>query len=141
MVRRYATVEQLAAYPGGDQIAASDAEALLDDASADVDDMLFGAVYEVDDDGMPTAPEVAAVLARATLAQAVYLDELGDRTGAGRLWQSASIGGVSYTRARSTRSPTAPDYAPRALTILRTAGLISARVTSPRDQGGGWWCG
>lgn len=140
MVRRYATVEQLAAYPGGDQIAASDAEALLDDASADVDDMLVAAVYEVDADGMPTAPEVADVLARATCAQAVYLDELGDRTGAGRLWQSASIGGVSYTRARSTR-PSAPDYSPRALTILRTAGLISARVTSPRDQGGGWWCG
>lgn len=138
MVRRYATVEQLAAYPGGDQIAASDAEALLDDASADVDDMLFGAVYEVDADGMPTAPEVADVLARATCAQAVYLDELGDRTGAGRLWQSASIGSVSYTR--STR-PSAPDYAPRALRILRTAGLISARVTSPRNQGGGWWCG
>ncbi|WDZ91147.1 hypothetical protein [Nocardiopsis sp. HUAS JQ3] len=127
---RYATVEELVGFlPPGEPVP-DDAEGLLDQATEDIDGALLTAVYDVDADGMPTAPAVVAALARATCAQAVWLDESGDRSGAGRQWATASLGGASYGRA-SDGSPGTGDLGPRAARILANAGLLSARVSTP----------
>ncbi|MEE2041278.1 hypothetical protein Q8791_29040 [Nocardiopsis sp. CT-R113] len=120
-MRRYATVEDLGAFLGPAAVVPEDAEQLLDQASEVVDELLLSARYAVDAAGMPTDPDVAEALARATCAQAVYIDDSGDRTGAGSQWSSASLGGASYVRA--TGGPGPMGHAPRAVRILRTAGL------------------
>lgn len=125
-MRRYATPEDLTAYLGPGMPPPEDAEALLADASEDIDRMLLSARYAVDVDGMPTAPHVVEAITRATCAQAVYLDDVGDRSGASGLWDSASLGSASYGRAAGAGGAGAGSgagFGPRALRALQAAGL------------------
>lgn len=111
----------------------SNAERLLARASEAVDRMLIGAVYDVDDDGLPTDADVADALKRATLAQAHYASVVGDETGALSRFSSYSIGGVSATlRADAAGVATSGGFAPNAVDILRVAGLMPSYVTT-------WW--
>jgi hypothetical protein len=92
-----------------------------------VDALLIGAVYPVDDDGMPTDADHIAALRDATCAQVAWFDETGDATGAAEQYQSTSIGALSFTRGYTgAGSVTGPGqrYAPNAVLILRAARLL-----------------
>lgn len=87
-------------------------------ASAAVDDMLLSAVYDVDDDGMPTLPAVIAALAEATCVQAQ--DARAAKAAAA---SSFSIGSLSVTRS-APQTVREEDYrSPRAWRVLQRAGL------------------
>ncbi|MGZ9931963.1 hypothetical protein ACXNSR_19050 [Streptomyces sp. NC-S4] len=121
MARVYATPEQLAMWMPDD-----DAARLLARASADIDDALLTAVYDVDEDGDPTDPEIVTALANASCAQVEYWLASGDDgTGAGARWDSVSIGPVALTGRRpGPRDASGVDLAPRAYRALRAVGLL-----------------
>lgn len=129
MGRVYATPEQLAMWMGR-PAPDDDAARLLARASEDVDDALLTAVYDVDADGDPTDPQVAAALAAAACAQAEFWLASGDDgTGAGSQWDSVSIGPVSLSGRRPGPSPASGlELAPRAYRALRAAGLLSGVI-------------
>ena len=90
-------------------------------ASAAVDDMLLCAVYDVDDDGMPTDTAVIAALKEATCVQAQ--DARAAKAAAAG---SFSIGSVSVTRS-APQTVREEDYrSPRAWAVLQRAGLTGA---------------
>lgn len=126
----YATVDDLTEYlktipvwPG--------AERHLEQASEDIDELLIGAVYEVDADEMPTDPRVKAAIVRATCAQAHYIREGGDETGGRAQYTSVNVGAMGYSRNRlisesKARKPS--KYSDRAMTILKTERLLPVNV-------------
>ncbi|MGK3093777.1 hypothetical protein ACG93S_28785 [Streptomyces sp. WAC01490] len=122
----YATPEQYNARPGARPVPPGEnLAALLARASEDVDDALLTAVYDVDADGMPTDPKVAAVLAAATCAQVEYVTtQGGDDTGAAGQWGSVSIGPVAMSDRKGGPVGSAVDIGPRALRTLTRAGLL-----------------
>ncbi|QKN87595.1 head-to-tail adaptor [Streptomyces phage Vondra] len=123
MGRVYATPEQLSAWTG--QPAPADAERLLARASEDVEDALTAAIYDTDDAGMPTDPDVVQALADATCAQVEYVTaQGGDDTGAAGQWDSVSIGPVSMSGRRGGPVGAAVDIGPRALRTLSRTGLL-----------------
>lgn len=130
----YATVEDFEGYlnPDPDEEAVPvppGATRLLRDASEVLDELLIGAMYATDADGMPTDPDVVDALKRATCAQARYTSELGDETGAKGQYASWSTGGVSVTRAFATAGSNQLNrVAPQAVLILRTEGLLPSYV-------------
>ena len=71
---------------------------LLTDASRALDDALKTAVYDTDDDGMPTNADVAAAFAEAVCAIVEWWGETGDPVGADGGWDSVSAGPVSLSR-------------------------------------------
>ncbi|WP_433234859.1 hypothetical protein [Actinomadura nitritigenes] len=94
----YATAEDLAdflvivpVWPG--------AERHLQQASEDIDDLLIGAVYDVDADQMPTDPKVRDAVKRATYTQAPFIQTSGDETGPKVGFASVNVGGTGYSRA------------------------------------------
>lgn len=100
----------------------------LAEASRAVDEMLRTAIYDVNDDGLPTDTDVAAALRDATCAQAEYARAVLDTNsvGASGIFQSVSIGSVSLGRAG--RAGAEGDKAPapwsaKAWQILQQAGL------------------
>jgi hypothetical protein len=108
---------------------ASITDGLLARASLIVDEVLVGAVYQVDSDEKPTDPKIAAAITAATCAQAQWMDATGDTTGTGDVIavESASIGSVSFsgqhTIAVAARTPSGAEIAPGTLRELRLAGL------------------
>lgn len=123
----YATLSDLTAWLGATPDDTANATRLLTVASRRMDSVLIGAVYDVDDDGLPTDTDVAAVLRDAVCAQVEWWDETGDTsgTGAGGEWSSVSIGKVSLGAGNGVAgTPTGRRYAPEALEILRVAGLL-----------------
>lgn len=127
----YATGEQLGSYlEGGNAAVPSDAARLLDRASELVDDHVVTAVYDVDEQDMPTDPKVIAALADAVCAQVEYWltgDEEDDILGP---LESTSIGGMSQAHGSGQNRVTPMYLAPRAARHLRKAGLLSAYVGS-----------
>lgn len=132
MARIYATRADWLAYEAGSTLAAQipaepEATRKLTRASERIDDLLVTAVYDVDDDDLPTDATVAQALRDATCAQASWWLEIGDETGAASQYQSVSIGSVSlsrgYTGAGSSTGvqQTMSDAAVR---HLRRAGLL-----------------
>lgn len=110
----------LAAPPAG-------ARRALVSASKVVDEMLLTAVYDVDDDDLPTDAAVILALRDATCAQAEYARAAGDANsvGAGAI-SSFSIGPVQVTKgtpAGATRSPLPAHWSPAAYRELSQAGL------------------
>lgn len=83
------------------------------------------AVYDVDDDGLPTDAVVAAALRDATCAQADWWTQHGDDgTGAGADYTSVTAGSISLTRAAGgAGAPRDPRQSPEAFDILSAAGL------------------
>lgn len=87
-------------------------------ASAAVDDMLLTALYDTDDDGMPTDAAVIAALKEATCVQAQ--DARAAKAAAAG---SFSIGSLSVTRS-APQTVREEDYrSPRAWRVLQRAGL------------------
>ncbi|MFD3829729.1 hypothetical protein [Streptomyces sp. NPDC058621] len=125
MGRVYATPEQLAMWMGR-PAPDGDAARLLARASEDVDDALLTAVYDVDDDGDPTDPQIVAALSAAACAQAEFWLASGDDgTGAGARWDSVSIGPVALSGRRDGPGDASGlDLAPRAYRALRAVGLL-----------------
>ncbi|WP_406334353.1 hypothetical protein OG814_11820 [Streptomyces zaomyceticus] len=128
MGRVYATPEQLTEWTG--RPAPADADRILARASEDIDDALLTALYDVDDNGMPTDPDVAQALTDATCAQVEYQQATGDDgTGAASRWDSVSIGPVSLSgRRQGAGTPGEADLADRARRALARAGLLPGVV-------------
>ncbi|MBO2459811.1 hypothetical protein [Actinomadura violacea] len=132
----YATTEDLAdflvtipVWPG--------AERHLRQASEDIDDLLIGAVYDVDTNQMPTDPRIREAVKRATCAQAHFIQTGGDETGAKSGFSSVSVGGVSYSRSSQVTigsGRASQEFSPRTLRILHVEGLLPVR---PRTRSGG----
>ncbi|UOQ58100.1 hypothetical protein MUN78_04440 [Leucobacter allii] len=130
MSRTYATEAELTAYLDPEPAPAGAAR-LLRDASLEVDEMLFTAIYCVDHDGNPTEAPVIEALRDATCAQAEYRAEYGDELEALNQGESIKLGPVSFGGAFSSgpNPKPLPRYAPKALRYLRLAGLIPGSIT------------
>lgn len=89
----------------------SDLLAALRRASRVVDELLITEEYELDDDGAPVDPDIAATLAEATCCQHDYFEETGDPAGAG-----------DYAGVRTNR------HAPEAILALRRGGLLNPSI-------------
>lgn len=128
----YATVGYFEYYLDGESLPPYP-ERKLERASELIDEMLIGAIYEVDADGMPTDPADIDTLRKACCAQAQYTADLGDETGAAGQFVSASAGAVSFSRqiGQSSKSAAQARYAPGAVSILRTAGFLPVAVLQP----------
>jgi hypothetical protein len=126
--KTYATLTDLANFTGYEPEAS--AGRLLVKATARIDTMLIGARYGVDDDGLPTDPDVAAALRDAVCAQVAWWGEQGDTTGSGTAadWGEVTIGRVKLSRNTSgsgfDTQTTARRISAESVEILRVAGLI-----------------
>lgn len=99
---------------------------VLELASDDIDELLTGAWYDVDADGMPTAPDVITALRDACVRQAEWLLDRDDLSGAQSDVQSMTVGGRSLTRRTvGSGAGAAPQFSPRAVVVLRRAGLLA----------------
>lgn len=96
----YATPDDLAAYPGGSAVSASDAPTLLARAHRLLGASLFRFCwYQMGADTLPSNTLVADAFRDAVCAQVVWWDELGDSIGAlGAGYGSVSIGSASLSR-------------------------------------------
>lgn len=126
----YATIVDLVNYLNGEDPPPG-AERLLVRASEVIDDLLIGAVYPVDDDGMPTKPAHVDAFKRAACAQTQFMGAATkageDETGWSSRYTSVAVGSVSYSRAASPAAPgqtVIPEAASQAVSVLRTAGLL-----------------
>lgn len=127
----YATRAQLVAsvYVPSTVTVPADPEAtrLLGRASRRIDTLLLRAVYEVDDNDVPTDTAVAEALREATCAQAAWWLELGDESGAAAQFQTVGVGslnlGRGYTGGGSATGP-AQTTSAAAVEVLQQAGLI-----------------
>lgn len=125
----YATPTQLAEWQGLDDPPANATRALRD-ASLDVDTLLIGAVYDVDEDGAPTDADVALVLQEATCAQATWNPNGHAQTAEDAQKTQVKVDkvSVSYAANPQTGRVVRDRYAPAAVDILRIAGLVPAHV-------------
>jgi hypothetical protein len=124
----YATVEDL---DGPLDYVPANAQVLLDRASRQIDRAIQCAVYDVDDDGLPTDAKVTTALKEATCEQVAYNLEVGNTSGIPHGLQSgvpsgSSAGEVSLSRGTSAGGASAdqPWLGDQAASILRTAGLL-----------------
>ncbi|MFC7582435.1 hypothetical protein ACFQYP_00495 [Nonomuraea antimicrobica] len=117
----YATAADYAAYT--DKPAPDGIGAALARASERIDELLLGAVYDVDDNDMPTDPKEREAIMRATCAQAAWMIASGDPYGVAAAFKDIAIGSVRLSRAGGGASAP-PRHAPDAGRILHTAGLL-----------------
>jgi len=124
MAREYATATQVQQLVGIPDVAAG----TLRRASRAVDRILKGAHYDVDEHGMPTNPDVAALLTEMVAEQVAWFQELGDETGIAAAG-GGSIGSVSLPTIGGGRQ-TAADalLAPNAVALARSSDLLEWRV-------------
>ena len=127
MARVYAVPSDLATFTGED--APPNAAALLARATRLVEGLTTTARYTTDDEGMPEDLEISEAFRDAVCAQAVWFEETGDTSGASARFNSLSLGSFSAsgggTGAATNTSAAASRYAPEAVQILRTAGLLN----------------
>jgi hypothetical protein len=114
-VRAYATQDDLAAYLGA--AVPDDAERLLARAS-DLIDAHVVTPYDVDDEGVPVDPDLAAACSKATCAVIEAWLETGEAN------DIDGLAGTQYTLAGYS-GQRAPKLPPRAKRILRDAGLTT----------------
>ncbi|RLP68357.1 hypothetical protein D9V30_10230 [Mycetocola reblochoni] len=98
-------------------------DALLARASREVDSLLVGAVYAVDENEQPTDPSVRSALARATCAFVEWWDDAGDISGAAAAGGAVSLGALSLGGGTGASGSTGRTPA-AAVTALRVAGLV-----------------
>jgi hypothetical protein len=134
----YATEHDYATWTG-QPVAPDGTHRRLTRASAFIDSVLVGAVYPVDDDGLPTLAAHIDALRDAACAQVEFWSVSGDEDGTGTagLWDSVSIGSVRLARfplmfrgASGMAGPgmsAANQLAPQAANVLRNAGLFPIR--------------
>lgn len=97
---------------------------LLDQATDDIADLLVGAVYPVDNNGVPTTAAHTAALKAACILQALFLAP--DPDGKKKQFSSMSTSNVSWTRATDAAGNViAPEFSARAYKKLRLAGLLN----------------
>lgn len=127
----YATIDDLT--PTYVDPAPANATLLLERASRLVDDALLCAVYDVDEDGLPTDPAHIAALRDATCEQVAAWIAVGeDGTGASAEYGDVQIGSVRLARTARGGSQTgaggggsaAARLAPQAWMILQQVGLV-----------------
>lgn len=110
---------------------------LLTRASRLVDRALLTAVYDVDEQGLPTDPKIAQALLEATCEQVASWDEAGETgTGAGDHYANASIGSVNLSRKNSQDGggSAADTLCSQAAMVLQQAGLTGrGPYTYPAD--------
>ncbi len=116
MARVYADVEALAAWLGC--YPPANAAVLLARASLVVDSALTGAVYDIDDDAMPTDSAVVEVMSDAVCAQVESWLPRDPKTGV-----RAPIGRLTVVEAPSARC-----LCSAAWQVLHLSGLLPARV-------------
>jgi hypothetical protein len=110
---------------------------VLEDAEEQVRRVTRGATYTVAaSTGLPMEGTLREALRRATVAWAEYLEEVGDTVGAPQQYDAVRYGSVGLTRngsaASAEKPPAAVQNSPKAMTILRNAGLVSSRVSQSR---------
>ncbi|WP_448319235.1 hypothetical protein [Streptomyces sp. CO7] len=132
----YATEADLTDYLDPDPVPANAAR-LLNRASAKLDQLLIGAVYDTDDDGLPTDPALAEVFREAVCIQAAYIAALGDETGANANVASMTLGNQTITRALgnargSGGATSTPRVSQDVIDLLKVHGLLPVR---PRVRG------
>ena len=121
--RAYATTTDWANHTG--EAPPAGARQKLIEASDAVDDMLFGAYYLTDGDGLPIEQAAITAMREATIAQAAdTVTEAKAAAGAG----SFSIGKLSVTRPTPAASVAAPRagvfYSAAAWRVLQRAGML-----------------
>jgi len=116
----YATLAELAAHTNA--APESDDDRLLQRASDLLDAFLIGAVYAVDDNGLPTDAAAIAAFRDAVCAQVEWWHATGDDLGVEGPWQEITLGPARMVRSATTGGSNQGRMAPRALDILRLAG-------------------
>ncbi|WP_267244352.1 hypothetical protein [Streptomyces sp. PR69] len=115
--RVYATTTQLAEYLGA--APPTNAARLLLRASELLDaDFLKVAVYDVDENGLPTDPLVAAAFRNAVCAQVEFWQEAGEETDISGPLQGVTIGSVSLQYGGGANRPGPSYYAPKLVRAL-----------------------
>lgn len=121
----YATLADLTAWTGSTAVSGDDR--LLQRASGELDSYLIGVRYTVDGSGNPTDAAVVAALRDATCAQVEWWRATGDELNVDSQWQTVTLGPATMTRrsgATAGADPSTVRIAPRAIDILRVAGLV-----------------
>ena len=119
MPRTYATAAQVLTLVGIDGATAI----TLRRASEDVDVILRGAIYDVDEAGYPADPAVVDLLATMTAEQVAWYGEVGDETGIAAA-SGGSIGSVSLPQVGGGMANGEGMYAPRARRLARNSELL-----------------
>ncbi|WP_432041413.1 hypothetical protein [Streptomyces cadmiisoli] len=123
-VRSYATTTQLATFLHA--APPLDAVELLERATRLLDsDFLKAAVYDVDDEGMPTDPVVQAAFAEAVCSQVEFWGEVGVETDVAGPLQGVAIGSVNLQFGAGDNRSSPDYYAP---------GLQRALQNIPADK-------
>ncbi|MFI2757829.1 hypothetical protein ACH5A3_02965 [Streptomyces echinatus] len=122
----YATVEEFTEFLDPDPVP-TNAARLLERASTKLDQLLIGAVYKTDDDGLPLDPALAEVFREAVCIQAQYIASLGDETGAMANVSQMSLGNQQIVRAISVVGSGTPRVSPDLVALLRVKGLLPIR--------------
>jgi hypothetical protein len=124
----YATTQDLSALLG---YAPANGQVLLDRASRDIDRALQCAVYNVDDNGLPTDAANVTALKQATLEQVAYQLEIGNKDGINHGLQSGVPSGTSAAAVQLSRGPSTggatvdqPWLGDQPRQILGAAGLL-----------------
>ncbi|WP_328683144.1 hypothetical protein [Streptomyces sp. NBC_00343] len=118
----YATVEEFTDYLDPDPVP-DNAARLLNRASKRLDSVLIGAVYETDENGLPTDPDLVEIFREAVCIQAQYIAALGDETGAMANVSQMSLGNQQIVRALSVVGSGTPRVSPDMLELLQVEGL------------------
>lgn len=138
----YATSTEYQNSPYGSSPAPANISQLLAQASRAVDTLIVAAVYTVDNDQLPTDPDILAATRDATIAQARYSNARGDGEGTGETWSSVGIGSATLTRGSGSSAANtgglSPRFSPVANDILRGAGLLPGIVFSTGRELD-WW--
>lgn len=109
-------------------------EKRLRSASVEVEKLIRAAIYDVDDDGYPTASDVADALAEATCAVVEHWQETDDPRGVEAVQGAVKIGSVSLGTTSSSadtltaREKLARRIGDKALDVLTNAGLAGTAV-------------
>ncbi|MET7412517.1 hypothetical protein [Streptomyces rubiginosohelvolus] len=107
------------------------AQRLLERASQLLDsDFLLTAIYDVDDDGMPTHPLVVAGFRDAVCAQVEFWGEVGEETDISGPLQGAQIGSVNLQFGAGSNRSGPSYYAPKLLRALQLIPSQHIRFTA-----------
>ncbi|MFD3646384.1 hypothetical protein ACFWUT_23300 [Streptomyces cyaneofuscatus] len=107
------------------------AQKLLERASELLDsDFLLTAIYDVDDDGMPTHPLVAAGFRDAVCSQVEFWGEVGEETDISGPLQGAQIGSVNLQFGAGSNRSGPSYYAPKLLRALQLIPSQHIRFTA-----------
>lgn len=124
----YASVKQYRDRTNDQFTPAERVQVALQLATEDIDLALLAAVYPVDADGMPSNPQQAVMIARATAAQCQYVLAVNDDAGVKSEYSSTSIAGLSQVRAARMQAGALRPVCRQSLGILRTAGVLPSSV-------------